>query len=178
MTFPSRLCPRGDCTRTRQCWLTIGLLAVACGCRQHGPVGRCGLPELCDPVVLEDPLPNDCCVPMKGVNPTHFGYSRPQWRVLGDRNAICCTPAVEQVEQLEVPPGAQEQLPLNEASNPVPPTGDEIDMSDVLSKLTAPPAAMLSDEKGFDVQEVVVAELPSTPPKRGRANHQAVGTVR
>ncbi len=77
------------------CWLAMVAPILLCGCHHLKPARapRCGIPELCDPAVRCDPFPDDMCVPPKSVDPGHFGYVRPQWRVLGDRASLCCTPS-------------------------------------------------------------------------------------
>jgi hypothetical protein len=89
-------------------------LALACisgsvaltGCKTTAPAGRCGLPDLCSPTVMNDPFPEDQHVPPKGVDFAHYGYTRPQWRVLTSRDSVCCVAA----EQPCVP-GLFEQIP-------------------------------------------------------------------
>ena len=75
---------------------------VGCGT----PQGRCGIEDLCGPVIAEDPFPKDRCVPPKGVDRGNFGYVRPQWRVLEAPDAICCghTERVDLTEYLEAEP--------------------------------------------------------------------------
>lgn len=72
--------------------LIIGQASLT-GCKSALPKGRCGLRPLCSPVVMEDPFPYDENVPPKGVDFAHYGYSRPQWRVLNSRDADCCVAA-------------------------------------------------------------------------------------
>ena len=62
-------------------------LSGCCGVEQQG---RCGMPDLCDPVVLYDPLPEDKCVPAKGVDCGHYGFRRTSWRVFAPQDAQCC----------------------------------------------------------------------------------------
>ncbi len=82
---------RGGATRRV---LLLPLLAsvaiVVSGCCTK-PEGRCGIADMCDPVVMADPFPNDQCVPPKGVDCGHYGYVRTTWRVLNPREPNCCT---------------------------------------------------------------------------------------
>ncbi len=80
----------GFCFTAAIVLIFIANQAVLTGCRSTAPAGRCGLPDLCAPTVMEDPFPADQNVPPKGVDFAHFGYTRPQWRVLTSRESVCC----------------------------------------------------------------------------------------
>lgn len=94
-------------------WPTAALLGsvllASTGCST--PPGRCGMPGLCDPVAMTDPFPNDQCVPPKGVDPGHSGYTRPAWRVLDDRDPVCCFPTTAAIPSVPDSPAPAEQLP-------------------------------------------------------------------
>lgn len=65
----------------------LALCSVGCKTDQS----RCGLNDLCHPVVGQDPFPDDVCVPPKGVDPLHFGYTAPRWSVIQPRQSSCCS---------------------------------------------------------------------------------------
>ena len=100
------------------------LVAGAAGCNCYEPRNaRCGLGDPCSPVALEDPFPDDQCVPPKHVDPDHYGYVRPNWRVLGERYSPCCPVPYEDGEYddpampapiLEVAP-EPELIPLDDS---------------------------------------------------------------
>lgn len=101
----------------------LGLALVATGCSI--PTGRCGVEDECSPIRMHDPFRHDQCVPPKGTDPGHFGYARPQWRVLDERMASCCAvtelmPPVEPgpAEWPEAMPGGS--MPSGPESEPVP----------------------------------------------------------
>ena len=88
----------------------LSFAAAVTGCRIKTP-SRCGMPALCAPVVTPDPFAGDQCVPPKGIDPGHYGYVATQWRVLGQREPLCCAPpapveaeSAAPVEPLPVPP--------------------------------------------------------------------------
>jgi hypothetical protein len=88
--FSTRQNSGGSCHRASVVLIIIISQAVLSGCKSRAPQGRCGLPDLCSPTVMNDPFPNDQNVPPKGVDMAHYGYSRPQWRVLTSRDQFCC----------------------------------------------------------------------------------------
>jgi len=94
----------------------VGFLLIlpACCC---GPEedGRCGMPGICDPVVMHDPLAADRCVPPKGVDTGHYGYVRTSWRVLSPRDPDCCEGMIPGCHEELVP--EFESVPLD---SPVP----------------------------------------------------------
>ena len=88
--FSTRRNSRAYSYRTSVFLIIIAVQAVQTGCKSRAPQGRCGLPDLCSPTVMHDPFPSDQNVPPKGVDMGHYGYSRPQWRVLTSRDQFCC----------------------------------------------------------------------------------------
>lgn len=86
----SHLNSREYCLRTSFVLIIIAYQAALSGCKSTSPEGRCGLPDLCSPTVMIDPFPCDQNVPPKGVNIAHYGYTRPQWRVLTSNAPHCC----------------------------------------------------------------------------------------
>jgi len=88
--FYTRRNSRAYSYRTSVFLIIIAVQAVQTGCKSRAPQGRCGLPDLCSPTVMHDPFPSDQNVPPKGVDMGHYGYSRPQWRVLTSRDQFCC----------------------------------------------------------------------------------------
>jgi hypothetical protein len=123
-------------------WLTALLAGsatlAAVGCST--PPGRCGIPDLCDPVVMADPFPKDQCVPPKGVNPGHSGFTPTQWRVIEQRPSICCSPMMvplppEGIRNIEELPLAPPQL-INSGAV-------QLEFSDV----TTPPRRFIVQER-------------------------------
>ncbi len=129
---------REYCLRTSIALIIIAYQAALSGCKSTSPEGRCGLPDLCSPTVMSDPFPCDQNVPPKGVDIAHYGYTRPQWRVLASNTPQCCvvaesasTPLSEQtptsVQPIEtamptIVPAPQVTL-SSFASPPIPTTG-------------------------------------------------------
>lgn len=96
----------------------VGLALVATGCSV--PAGRCGIEDECSPIRMHDPFRHDRCVPPKGTDPGHFGYARPQWRVLDDRVANCCS-VTEVMPPVEPGPGEwPESVPSGPEREPAP----------------------------------------------------------
>lgn len=88
--FSTRQNSGASCHKASVVLVIIISQAVLSGCKSRAPQGRCGLPDLCSPTVMYDPFPSDQNVPPKGVDMGHYGYSRPQWRVLTSRDQFCC----------------------------------------------------------------------------------------
>jgi hypothetical protein len=90
-----------------------GAMGLSGCCLNPEPEGRCGIADICDPVVMPDPLPYDKCVPPKGVDCGHYGYVRTSWRVLNPRDPDCClmeSPCMETIPQVmpePIPAGAE-----------------------------------------------------------------------
>lgn len=93
--------------------VVAGSITLSGCCLKPEPTGRCGIPDMCDPVVMPDPLPYDKCVPPKGVDCGHYGYVRTSWRVLNPRDPDCClmeSPCMETIPQVmpePIPAGAE-----------------------------------------------------------------------
>jgi len=116
---------REMCFRASLVLTLIAYQTVLTGCRSAVPAGRCGLPAPCTPTVMNDPFPNDQNVPPKGVDIAHYGYVRPQWRVLTSRESICCVesaPAIHTIfEQIPTPQQPTESmLPFQPSSASIP----------------------------------------------------------
>ena len=115
MSSASNLNETDRCVSTRRVLLVPLLASTAiaiAGCCAK-PEGRCGIADMCDPVVMADPFPNDQCVPPKGVDCGHYGYVRTSWRVLHPQDPNCClmeSPCMETIPQVmaePIPAGAE-----------------------------------------------------------------------
>jgi hypothetical protein len=120
MSKASQIEPR-PARRAAAAFALAALLCSGCNVGYSRP-GKIGMTAPCEPVCQPDPFPNDECTPPKTVQPPHFGYTRTQWRVLGERLLPCCgeLPAEPVPAPLPAAPIESEPAEAAEPDEPVP----------------------------------------------------------